>query len=247
MSGISSGISLRSLNVKLLAVDTSTEACSAALLIDGECRQQYRLAPREHSRLILGMIDGLLNEAGITAAGLDALAFGRGPGSFMGIRIAAGVVQGIAFAHSIPVVPVSTLAAMATLAMDDHPATQVLAAIDARMQEVYWGAYICQPGGGLQLLGEEMVVPPAQAPMPDEGEWLAAGTGWSSYGEILRPRLGDRLVGSMESCYPSARAIASLAVTEYDKGNTVSAAEAVPVYLRDRVASKPKQPVPGEF
>ena len=101
--------------MKLLAVDTSTEACSAALLIDGECRQQYRLAPREHSRLILGMIDGLLNEAGITAAGLDALAFGRGPGSFMGIRIAAGVVQGIAFAHSIPVVPVSTLAAMATL------------------------------------------------------------------------------------------------------------------------------------
>lgn len=227
--------------MKLLAVDTSTEACSAALLIDGELRQRYQLAPREHSHLILAMIDNLLKEADVSVASLDALAFGRGPGSFMGIRIATGVVQGIAFAHSIPLVPVSCLAAMATVAMNENGVTQVLAAIDARMQEVYWAAYTRHPGQGLQLTGEEMVTPPDQVPVPAEGVWLGAGTGWSSYSGILTPRLGDRLSGSMPQCFPSAQAIATLAVTEFEKGNTVTAAEAVPVYLRDKVASKPKQ------
>lgn len=226
--------------MKLLAVDTSTEACSAALLIDGDIRQRYQLAPREHSQLILSMIDNLLNEADVSVASLDALAFGRGPGSFMGIRIAAGVVQGIAFAHSIPVVPVSSLAAIATVAMDEKGVTRVLAAIDARMHEVYWAAYSRNPVHSLQLSGEERVVPPDQVPIPEEGEWLGAGTGWSSYGEILTPRLGDRLSGSMPQCFPSAQAIATLAVTEFEKGNTVTAAEAVPVYLRDKVADKPK-------
>lgn len=226
--------------MKLLAIDTSTEACSAALFIDGNISQQYQVAPREHSHLILSMIDGLLSEAGIVSNNLDAIAFGRGPGSFMGIRVAAGVAQGIAFAHCIPVVPVSTLAALSIVAMEQTGAGQVLAAIDARMQEVYWAAYI-RNAGGVSLQGEECVISPAMAPIPEEGEWIAAGTGWSTFGDTMKPLLGERLVTTLDECFPTAQAIAKLAVHEYENGVTVSAAEAVPVYLRDNVAVRPKR------
>lgn len=227
--------------MKLLAVDTSTEACSAALLIDGEISQRYQLAPREHSYLILSMIDDLLNEAKITSKDLDAMAFGRGPGSFMGIRVAAGVVQGIAFAHSIPVAPVSTLAAISMVAMQQTGTNQVLAAIDARMKEVYWGAYVREAEGSVALQGEECVILPELAPVPATGEWVAAGTGWSTYGDVMKPGLGDRLVTSLDDCLPTAEAIARLGAIVYESGAAVSAAKAVPVYLRDNVAAKPKK------
>ena len=141
--------------MKILAIDTSTEACSAALLIDGDLQGVYKLAPREHSLLILKMIDGLLSDAGITVSELDAIAFGRGPGSFMGLRIAAGVVQGIAYAHELPVIPVSTLKAIAQRASEETRHQHVLAAIDARMDEVYWAAYSLQ-GQTWQLADEVM-------------------------------------------------------------------------------------------
>lgn len=227
--------------MKLLAVDTSTEACSAALFVDGVISQQYQLAPREHSHLILNMIDGLLRDAEIASKDLDAIAFGRGPGSFMGVRVAAGVVQGIAFAHAIPVVPVSTLAALSWVAMEQTGADHVLAAIDARMKEVYWGVYAREPDGSVVLQGEECVVSPELAPVPAAGEWVAAGTGWMTYGDVMKPRLGARLVTSLDDCFPTAEAIARLGAKVYEKGAVVSAAEAVPVYLRDNVASKPKQ------
>ena len=227
--------------MKLLALDTSTEACSAALYLDGVITQHYRVAPREHTHLILGMIESLLQDAGLKSKDIDVLAFGRGPGSFMGVRVAAGVVQGIAFAHSIPVVPVSTLAAMAWVAMEETGETQVLAAIDARMKEVYWGAYQKNEAGNVVLLGEECVVAPDRALIPEQGEWVTAGTGWASYGEIMKPVLADRCITSLDECFPSAKAIATLAIDAYENGGAVSAAEAVPVYLRDNVASKPKQ------
>lgn len=229
------------MSLKLLALDTSTEACSAALYIDGEITQQYKVAPREHTHLILGMIESLLQDAGLKSSELDVLAFGRGPGSFMGVRVAAGVVQGIAFAHSLPVVPVSTLAAIASVAMEQTGQKQVLAAIDARMSEVYWCAYTQNADGKIMLQGEECVVAPVKAPIPDEGDWVAAGTGWGSYGEVLKPMLADRCIESLDECFPSAEAIAKLAIIAYENGETVSAAQAVPVYLRDNVASKPKQ------
>ena len=227
--------------MKLLALDTSTEACSAALYIDGEITQHYQIAPREHTHLILGMIESLLQDAGLKSSEIDLIAFGRGPGSFMGVRVAAGVVQGIAFAHSIPVVPVSTLAAMAWVAMDETGETQVLAAIDARMKEVYWGAFQKNEAGKIVLLGDECVVAPEKAPIPEQGQWVTAGTGWASYGEIMKPTLADRCISSLDECFPSAKAIATLAIDSYENGGAVSAAEAVPVYLRDNVASKPKQ------
>ena len=228
------------MSLKLLALDTSTEACSVALSIDGEITQHYQLAPREHTHLILGMIENLLQQAGLKSSEIDVMAFGRGPGSFMGVRVAAGVVQGIAFAHSIPVVPVSTLAALASVAMEETSETKVLAAIDARMKEVYWGAYQRNESGQVELQGEECVVAPDKAPIPEQGEWVTAGTGWDSYGDVMKPVLGDRCIQSLDECFPSASAIAKLAIDSYEKGEAVSAAEAVPVYLRDNVASKPK-------
>lgn len=226
--------------MKLLAVDTSTEACSAALFIDGEVNQRYQLAPREHSHLILNMIDELLRDADMVSKNLDAIAFGRGPGSFMGIRVAAGIAQGIAFAHSIPVVPVSTLAALSMVAMAQTGASRVLAAIDARMQEVYWGSYI-RNAETVSLVGEESVISPEKVPVPDDGEWVAAGTGWSTFGDVMKPKLGKRLVATLDECLPTAQMIAKLAAHDYDNGIAVTAAEAVPVYLRDNVAVKPKQ------
>ena len=225
--------------MKMLAIDTATEACSAALYIDGDIIQQYRLAPREHSHIILPMIEQLLAGANLGIADLDALAFGRGPGSFMGVRIAAGVTQGIAFAHELPVVPVSTLAAIAQVAHDETGAVNVLSAIDARMNEVYWAAYRLSEQGCMHPVGEERVIAPDQVAKPDEGGWTGAGSGWSAYGEILTAAVGPGVLsGQMNECFPSAESIVKLAVAEYQAGRHVPAAQAVPVYLRDNVAKK---------
>lgn len=238
--------------MKILAIDTATEACSAALLIDGEVSAQYQLAPREHSRLILKMIDTLLADAAVPVSELDAIAFGRGPGSFMGVRIAAGVVQGIAFAHDIPVIPISTLKAIAQRAYEQTANTQILVAIDARMDEVYWAVYRLN-ALRWQLDGEEQVISPerlqlSRQTLQDDGkgdnkgsdEWLAAGTGWGSYAQRLLAGADFDLQATLAECYPSAEGIAKLAVEEFRAGNMVTAAQAVPVYLRNDVARKPK-------
>ena len=230
--------------MKILAIDTATEACSAALIIDGELTSQYQLAPREHSRLILKMIDGLLADADVAVADLDAIAFGRGPGSFMGLRIAAGVVQGIAFAHDIPVIPVSSLKAIAQRAYDESNISQVLVAIDARMDEVYWAAYKIK-NQRWSLEGEEQVISPDKINLSDileqdEKSWVAAGTGWGCYADRLLPGNQSQLYSVLPDCFPSAEGIVKLAVEEFKAGNTVLAAEAIPVYLRNDVAKKPK-------
>lgn len=226
--------------MKLLALDTATEACSAALYLDGEISQQLRVTPRAHSHLILPMIDQLLADAGLSVSGLDALAFGRGPGSFMGVRIAAGVVQGIAFAWDFPVVPISTLAAIAQTAYADTGANRVLAAIDARMNEVYWAAYVLSAQACMHVVGREEVIDPARVSGPEGGGWTGAGTGWATHGEVLRTAIGAEVLRSVvPDCLPTAAAIARLAAADYAAGRHVSAAEAVPVYLRDNVAKKP--------
>ncbi|VAW90488.1 tRNA threonylcarbamoyladenosine biosynthesis protein TsaB, partial [hydrothermal vent metagenome] len=174
--------------MKLLAIDTSTEACSAALSIDGEISEHYEIAPRKHAELILPMIDKLLVDAGCTLAQMDAIAFGRGPGAFTGVRIGTGVVQGLAFSIDCPVVPVSSLAAMAYGVMAEYKADNVLAGIDARMAEVYWGAYQRSANGGVQLLDEESVCKPDETFIPVSGSWIGAGTAWQTYGDELAAR-----------------------------------------------------------
>lgn len=222
--------------MNILAFDTATEACSAALSLDGEVRERYQIAPRQHAQLILGMMDELLAEAGIGLAQLDALAFGRGPGSFIGVRIATGVVQGIAFARDLPVVPVSTLAALAQGV--DQP--RVLAAIDARMHEVYWAAYQRDDAGIMQLLGEEALTPADQVVLPVGIEpWYGAGTGWHDQG----PQLADHLPQVTEyaaDVFPHAACVARLGEAGFRLGQAVAAEQAQPVYLRDQVAKKPQ-------
>ncbi|VAW54292.1 tRNA threonylcarbamoyladenosine biosynthesis protein TsaB [hydrothermal vent metagenome] len=230
--------------MNILAIDTATEACSAALYIDGEVSSRYQLAPREHSRLILKMIDGLLAEANVTVSNLDAIAFGRGPGSFMGLRIAAGVVQGIAFAYDIPVIPVSSLKAIALRAYEESDITQILVAIDARMDEVYWAIYKRKHLNWL-LDGKEQVISPdkidlSELLLQDEKNWVGAGTGWGSYADRLLPASRFQLHSVLPECLPSAQGIVELAVEEFKAGNTITAAEAIPVYLRNDVAKKPK-------
>ena len=232
--------------MKILAIDTATEACSAALLMDDEAGQKmysrYQLAPREHSRLILQMLDDLLVEAGLSVSDIDAIAFGQGPGSFMGLRIAAGVVQGIAFAQDISVIPVSTLKAIAQRAHEESGSTHVLATIDARMDEVYWAAYSLQDQRW-QLHGEERVISPEKVVlpvMPEDVTWLAAGNGWANYKDRLLAAVSNQPSEILPECFPSAEGIVKLAAEEFKAGNTVPAAEAIPVYLRNDVAKKPK-------
>ncbi len=226
--------------MKILALDTATEACSAALYLDGETTQKYRVAPREHSHILLPMIEQLLGESGIQLPDLDALAFGRGPGSFMGVRIAAGVTQGIAFAWDLPVMPISTLAAIAQAAHTESGADKVLAAIDARMNEVYWGAFRLATNGCMQAVGDETVIAPEQVTKPEGAGWTGAGTGWSAYADALSAIVGSESMATvLDSCLPSAAAILQLALPEYEAGRYVPASKAVPVYLRDNVAKKP--------
>ena len=225
---------------RLLAIETASAACSAALSIDGEVEERYSLAPRQHALLILPMIESLLAEAGLKTADLDACAFGRGPGSFTGVRIAASVIQGIAFAADLPVVPVPTLAALARCAMRETGIQNILAALDARRGEVYWGVYRHAAAGGPVAVIEESVRAPDKVDMPVDGDWAGAGSGWAAYGEILAKRAGDRLVRSMPDLEPRACDVAAIAVAEFRAGRTVVASAAVPVYLRDRVADEPK-------
>lgn len=226
--------------MKLLAIDTSTEACSAALLIDGNVLEEYALAPRQHTQLILPMVERLLAGAGMTLRQMDGIAFGRGPGAFTGLRIAAGVTQGLAFGAELPVVPVSSLAALAHGAWRLHGASKVLAALDARMHEVYWGAWHVDGPGAMRLEGEERVIPPSEAPVPGDAGWFAAGHGWAAYDAILTPRFAAVESGRDVSLLPRAHDVALIGAHLARNGGLLPAAEAQPVYLRDRVAEKPK-------
>ena len=222
--------------MKLLAIDSATEACSAALWLDGEIISRFELAPRRHTELLLPMVDAVLVEAGLKLKQLDALAFGRGPGSFTGVRIATASVQGLAWAANLPVVPVSTLAAIAQGEMDASDADSVACAIDARMGEIYWACHIRNAEGLAERVGDEVVVPPGEvAPNPGEGPWHAAGTGWGVYEEVLLQRLGSIPVGIDATRLPHSREIATLAVYAFNRGLAVSPAEALPVYLRNKV------------
>lgn len=225
--------------MRILAVETATEACSAAVLIDGKIIERYQLAPREHNRLILPMIEAVLAEAGLILGQLDALAFGRGPGSFTGVRIAAGVVQGIAFGADLPVVPVSTLAALSLEALDETSAECTYACIDARMGEVYWGVYRRAGEGGVELVGEEAVLPADQVAFPEDSRGVGTGSGWGTYGAMLGKRLGGQVETVLEGRFPRAGIIARLGAEGFVQGRAVVAEEALPVYLRDNVAKKP--------
>lgn len=225
--------------MRILAIETATAACSAALYIDGEVEERYALAPRQHAALILPMVESLLASAELSVARLDALAFGQGPGAFTGVRIAASAAQGIAFGAGLPVVPVSTLAALAGGAMRETGEARIIAALDARMAEVYWGVYIGDAGGLPVLQGREEVAGPDDVPMPGDARWVAAGSGWGAYAGTLMPRVGERVLRLLPDLEPRAHDVALIGADRFARGEAGSAGDALPVYLRDQVVRVP--------
>ena len=216
----------------LLALDTATECCSAALLHDGRVTARSEVIPRQHAQRLLPMIEELLGERELRLPDVDALVFGRGPGAFTGVRIATGMVQGLAFAADKPVIAVSNLAALAQRAWREHGAETVAAAIDARMDEVYWGLYGLQDGV-MKSLDDKRVCPPEAVSLPDGVASVAgAGTGW---------QYADRLAVSAERSWPQmlpdAVDLITLALPRWLAGEVLDAADAQPVYLRDKVAT----------
>ena len=226
---------------KLLALDTSTEACSVALQYGSELLTLDEVCPQQHSKRVLPMVQQLLSQAGLSLNQLDGIVFGRGPGSFTGVRIGVGVTQGLAFGADIPVYGVSTLAAMAQAAQRLHGATQVIAAIDARMAEVYIGSFAWQ-NGLMQATSEELAVKPVTLSTFNlSGEVYAVGTGWQTYADELRDK--QQVVIAGDILYPSAQDMLTLALPALAKGQFVAAELAEPVYVRDEVTW---QKLPGK-
>ncbi|MCA0935598.1 tRNA (adenosine(37)-N6)-threonylcarbamoyltransferase complex dimerization subunit type 1 TsaB [Vibrio alginolyticus] len=227
------------MSAKILAIDTATENCSVALLVNDQVISRSEVAPRDHTKKVLPMVDEVLKEAGLTLQDLDALAFGRGPGSFTGVRVGIGIAQGLAFGADLPMIGISTLAAMAQASYRLHGATDVAVAIDARMSEVYWARYTRKENGDWMAVDEECVIPPAnlvEQAQSDEKTWTTAGTGWDAYQETLTSLPFS--VTASEVLYPDSQDIVVLAKQEFDKGNTVPVEESSPVYLRDNVTWK---------
>lgn len=230
--------------MKILALDTATENCSAALLLDGRLIARERLLVRGHAESILTMIDEVLAEAGSPLAGLTAIAFGRGPGSFTGVRLAASVTQGLAHGGGVPVVPVSDLAAVAQRVLgDEAEAQRVLVCNDARMREVYWGCFARSGADLAAPVGEERVSDPARMALP--ADWSGspglrgAGTGFAAYPQVRGT--WSTVLGGISELRPRAAEIALLAVPEVRAGRFCDPEEALPVYLRDGVV----QPAAG--
>jgi tRNA threonylcarbamoyladenosine biosynthesis protein TsaB len=218
--------------LKLLAFDTSTEYCSAALHLDGRVLSRATHAGNRHSELLLPMIGELLAEAGLGTRELDGIAFGKGPGSFTGLRIGCGIAQGLALGADLPVVGVVTLEAMAWA----HSPGKIIASLDARMHEVYYAAYERTESGLTRHIAPGVFKPDA-VPLPEGEGWRGRGNGFSSY-PPLAERLGARLAGFEAEAWPDARAIAELALPAFLAGEALPADRAEPFYVRDKVALK---------
>lgn len=218
----------------LLAIDAATEACSVAVLHAGEISVDFRMLPRAHTRFLLPMVDEMLQQRGLRVADLDGIAFTAGPGSFTGLRVAIATVQGLAFAADIPVVPVSTLASMAMHYTQQHTLAEgslLLPALDARMDEVYFGRYRVESGQVVPVVEDGLFKPEEVAELPSQGIGLGDGWGYRdrfSDGELLETVVLDQL--------PHAGAALWLAEQRFKQGAAIDAALAQPVYLRDSVA-----------
>ena len=224
--------------MKFLALDTSTEACSVALALDGQILALDEVCPQQHSKRILPMVQQLLADAGVSLHQLDGIIFGRGPGSFTGVRIGVSVAQGLAFGADLPVFGVSTLAAMAQAAAVQQNATEVIAAIDARMAEVYIAAFTLDEAGLMQAITPEIAAKPAALPevltsLSFTSQVLGVGTGWQTYPQALQ-QLAPALIAD-SILYPSAQFMLPFASRAWQQQLFVSAEQAEPVYVRDEV------------
>jgi tRNA threonylcarbamoyladenosine biosynthesis protein TsaB len=229
--------------MRILAFDASTEACTVALGDGAQWAERTEHAGSRHSELLLPMIQALLREAGIALSQLDGIAFGSGPGSFTGLRIACGVAQGLALGADLPVVGVTSLEAMAEAAHMTHRWTHVVTALDARMREVYFAAFERDEERWRTQI-EPCVLPPDAVPIP-EGQWAGAGNGFAVY-----PALREHLASVLDSCderaFPTAVAIGNLALPRFAAGEGVAARDAAPLYVRHRVALTAAERAAGE-
>jgi len=219
--------------VRILALETSTEYCSVALWQDGTLQERSERVGQKHSEILMPMLDGLLQDSGFRIQDMDGIAFGAGPGSFTGVRIACGVAQGLALGTGLPVVGICTLQALALAAGHD----KVIAALDARMAEVYYAAYEKRDGQWLAV-HEPGLCLPQDAPQVTGRNWFGSGSGFLVHGDLLCKQYAANLAGIDAQAVPQAGAIAQLAAPLFATGKGVDAAEALPLYLRDKVALK---------
>jgi len=224
---------------KLLTIETSTEACSVALYSNGETSEFYEYAPMRHAELLLPAIQSLLDAAGLPLANLDAIAFGRGPGSFTSLRIGIGVVQGLAWGAGLPVIPVSSLAAVAqvAIAVTTAEVSTICVAMDARMQEVYTANFQLRDDGFVMASGEERVCSPDRVSAPGDGPFIAVGNGFDRFDE-LRP-LATKAAQCHPDIWPRAGVTSKLALKWLESNEPLTAGLAQPVYVRNNVATKP--------
>jgi tRNA threonylcarbamoyladenosine biosynthesis protein TsaB len=222
--------------MRLIAFDTATEWCTAALWSDGELAVREERAGQRHSELLVPMVMDLLAEAGMKLNQLDGLAYGMGPGSFTGLRIACGVAQGLALGAGVPVLGVSTLEALAEEAWMADGADRVLACLDARMHEVYAGLYQRHADAWACIAGP-VVCPPASVPVPPTPGFVGVGSGFEAYPELSA--MGHGILGLVDGrCIPHARAVARLAAPRFARGEGQPPEAAEPLYIRDKVALK---------
>lgn len=219
--------------MKIIAIETSTEYCSVALWLDGVVTEQCELVGQKHSEVLMAMLDAVLKDAGCGIRDMDGIAFGAGPGSFTGVRIACGVAQGLALGAGLPVIGIGTLQAVAQGTGRD----KVIAALDARMAEVYFAVYE-KRGGEWHAVCEPCLCLPQDTPAVAGNGWLGAGSGFAVHGDMLLARYDGQLQGIDAACVPQARAVAQLAAPLFAAGQGLDAAQAMPLYLRDKVALK---------
>jgi tRNA threonylcarbamoyladenosine biosynthesis protein TsaB len=219
--------------MRVLALDTSTEYCSVALWQDGRSYELNELAGQKHSERLISMVDEVLKDAGIKVQQLDGIAFGKGPGSFTSVRIACGAAQGLAFGANVPVAGVCTLLALA----EASGKSRVIAALDARMGELYLAAYEKQDGAW-QTVVEPCLCKAVDAPAVMGENWFGEGSGFAMHAEALAKRYAGQLIGTDGAAVPQAVAIAILGAAQFVLGHGVDAAEALPLYLSDKVALK---------
>jgi len=219
--------------MRVLALDTSTEYCSVALWQDGAVTERCELVGQKHSEVLIEMLDALLGDAGIRIRQVDGIAYGKGPGSFTGVRIACGATQGLAFGANLPVVGVCTLEALA----EASGKPRVIAALDARMGEVYHAVYERRDGGWVTL-SEPCLCKQEAAPTVSGEDWFGTGSGFAVHGAVLQAGYAGQLQGADGAAVPHAAAIAVLGAAQFKLGRGVDAAEALPLYLRDKVALK---------
>lgn len=229
--------------MNLLALDTSSDACSVALQVADDILERHIVQPKEHTNLLISMIRDLRDEAGITLENLDAIVLGNGPGSFIGMRIAASVAQGLAFGSGLKIAPISSMAAVAAEVMDTHSATDVVVAQDARMNEVYLGIYRSDADGSPVAVSDELiqtVEPIAELSASSTSEIHAAGYGWKKYPSLLELNRAS-LSQVVDVYYPNAKYLLSLGARACSNGEWVDPENLQPAYIRMKVAEKPRE------